>query len=74
MVSTHNDKKYDKFNLLSFWWVIGKFILSLWEINYRESRAIDMESLAVVAGKYVWAVRLDIHILDNCGYVKISIT
>lgn len=33
----------------------------------RESRAIDMESLCVVAGKLVWAIRVDLHILDNCG-------
>ncbi|KAK3158155.1 hypothetical protein QOZ80_2AG0133580 [Eleusine coracana subsp. coracana] len=33
----------------------------------RESRAVDMESLCVVAGKYVWSVRVDLHILDNGG-------
>ncbi|KAH7681016.1 exosome complex component RRP45 protein [Dioscorea alata] len=33
----------------------------------RESRAVDMESLCVVAGKSVWAVRVDLHILDNGG-------
>ncbi|XAR60352.1 hypothetical protein NMG60_11033688 [Bertholletia excelsa] len=33
----------------------------------RESRAVDMESLCVVAGKLVWAIRVDIHILDNGG-------
>ncbi|XP_062223124.1 exosome complex component RRP45A-like isoform X2 [Phragmites australis] len=33
----------------------------------RESRAVDMESLCVVAGKHVWSVRVDIHILDNGG-------
>ncbi|XP_066321766.1 exosome complex component RRP45A-like isoform X1 [Miscanthus floridulus] len=33
----------------------------------RESRAIDMESLCVVAGKHVWSVRVDLHILDNGG-------
>jgi exosome complex RNA-binding protein Rrp42 (RNase PH superfamily) len=30
---------------------------------------VDMESLCVVAGKYVWSVRIDLHILDNGGYV-----
>lgn len=35
----------------------------------RESRAVDMESLCIVAGKYVWSVRVDLHILDNGGYV-----
>jgi exosome complex RNA-binding protein Rrp42 (RNase PH superfamily) len=34
----------------------------------RESRAVDMESLCVVAGKQVWSVRVDLHILDNGGY------
>ncbi|KAK7406029.1 hypothetical protein VNO78_07644 [Psophocarpus tetragonolobus] len=33
----------------------------------RESRAIDTESLCVLSGKLVWALRLDIHILDNAG-------
>ncbi|XP_021771010.1 exosome complex component RRP45B-like isoform X5 [Chenopodium quinoa] len=33
----------------------------------RESRAVDTESLCVLAGKLVWSVRLDLHILDNGG-------
>ncbi|KAL1355689.1 hypothetical protein HN51_007684 [Arachis hypogaea] len=33
----------------------------------RESRAVDTESLCVLSGKLVWAVRIDIHILDNGG-------
>lgn len=33
----------------------------------RESRAVDTESLCVVAGKWVWSVRIDLHILDNGG-------
>jgi exosome complex component RRP45 len=33
----------------------------------RESRAVDMESLCVIAGKLVWAIRIDLHILDNGG-------
>eukprot|EP00897_Mesotaenium_endlicherianum_P003395 jgi/Mesen1/3083/ME000183S02134 len=33
----------------------------------RESRALDTEALCVVAGRAVWAVRIDIHILDNGG-------
>uniref|UniRef100_A0A1D1XNM4 Protein ECERIFERUM 7 n=1 Tax=Anthurium amnicola TaxID=1678845 RepID=A0A1D1XNM4_9ARAE len=33
----------------------------------RESRAVDMESLCVVSGRFVWAVRVDLHILDNGG-------
>lgn len=33
----------------------------------RESRAVDTESLAVVSGKFVWSIRIDLHILDNGG-------
>lgn len=33
----------------------------------RESRAIDTESLCVLAGKSVWSIRIDLHILDNGG-------
>jgi len=39
---------------------------------FRESRAVDMESLCVVAGKHVWSVRVDLHILDNGGYVLLG--
>lgn len=34
----------------------------------RESRAVDTESLCVVAGKTVWSVRIDLHVIDNGGY------
>ncbi|KNA08344.1 hypothetical protein SOVF_163460 isoform A [Spinacia oleracea] len=33
----------------------------------RESRAVDTESLCVLAGKLVWSVRVDLHIIDNGG-------
>lgn len=33
----------------------------------RESRAVDMESLCVIAGKLVWAIRIDLQIVDNGG-------
>ncbi|KAH7277291.1 hypothetical protein KP509_39G044100 [Ceratopteris richardii] len=33
----------------------------------RESRAVDTESLCVLAGKAVWSLRIDISILDNGG-------
>ncbi|KAG6512714.1 exosome complex component RRP45A-like isoform X1 [Zingiber officinale] len=33
----------------------------------RESRAVDMESLCVVAGKLVWSIQVDLHIIDNGG-------
>lgn len=33
----------------------------------RESRSVDMESLCVIPGKFVWSIRLDLHVLDNSG-------
>ncbi|KAM5558126.1 exosome complex component RRP45A [Rosa sericea] len=33
----------------------------------RESRAVDTESLCILSGKLVWAIRVDLHILDNAG-------
>ncbi|PON59091.1 Polyribonucleotide nucleotidyltransferase [Parasponia andersonii] len=33
----------------------------------RESRAVDTESLCVLPGRWVWAIRIDLHILDNGG-------
>lgn len=34
--------------------------------------AVDTESLCVVTGKLVWSIRIDIHILDNGGYVVLK--
>ncbi|KAJ7357635.1 Exosome complex component RRP45 [Desmophyllum pertusum] len=36
---------------------------------YVESRAIDVESLCIVAGEKVWSVRVDLHVLDNGGNI-----
>ncbi|KAF9589836.1 hypothetical protein IFM89_028771 [Coptis chinensis] len=33
----------------------------------RESRAVDTESLCVLAGKQVWSIRVDLHVIDNGG-------
>ncbi|GJQ10452.1 hypothetical protein GpartN1_g2243.t1 [Galdieria partita] len=33
----------------------------------RESHAIDTETLCIVAGVQVWAIRVDIHVIDHCG-------
>ena len=33
----------------------------------RKSRALDVESLCIVAGSRVWNVRVDMHTLDDCG-------
>ncbi|OAY79401.1 Protein ECERIFERUM 7 [Ananas comosus] len=48
----------------------GEYAIELGRVidrGLRESRAVDMESLCVVAGKSVWAIRVDLHILDNGG-------
>ncbi|XP_077238632.1 exosome complex component RRP45A-like isoform X2 [Tasmannia lanceolata] len=48
----------------------GEFAIELGRIidrGLRESRAVDTESLCVLAGKLVWAIRVDLHILDNGG-------
>ncbi|MCL7034879.1 hypothetical protein MKW94_005890 [Papaver nudicaule] len=48
----------------------GEFAIELGRIidrGLRESRAVDTESLCVLAGKLVWAIRIDLHILDNGG-------
>ncbi|XP_010266625.1 PREDICTED: exosome complex component RRP45B-like [Nelumbo nucifera] len=48
----------------------GEFAVELGRIidrGLRESRAIDTESLCVLAGKLVWSIRVDLHILDNGG-------
>ncbi|XP_027059880.1 exosome complex component RRP45-like [Pocillopora damicornis] len=36
---------------------------------YVESRAIDVESLCIVAGEKVWSIRVDVHVLDNGGNI-----
>ena len=33
----------------------------------RGSRAIDQEALCVLAGRKVWSLRVDIHVLDHGG-------
>ncbi|OVA05223.1 Exoribonuclease [Macleaya cordata] len=48
----------------------GEFAVELGRIidrGLRESRAVDTESLCVLAGKLVWSIRIDLHILDNGG-------
>ncbi|KAH9783327.1 exosome complex component RRP45B [Citrus sinensis] len=49
---------------------LGEFAVELGRIvdrGLRESRAVDTESLCVLAGKLVWAILIDLHILDNGG-------
>eukprot|EP01018_Ginkgo_biloba_P018278 Gb_25376 [translate_table: standard] len=48
----------------------GEFAVELGRIidrGLRESRAVDTESLCILAGKAVWALRIDLHVLDNGG-------
>ncbi|XP_075506271.1 exosome complex component RRP45A-like isoform X3 [Primulina tabacum] len=48
----------------------GVFAVELGRIvdrGLKASRAVDTESLCVVAGKWVWSIRIDLHILDNGG-------
>ena len=35
----------------------------------RQSRAVDTEALCIVPGEKVWAVRVDVHVLDDAGNV-----
>jgi exosome complex component RRP45 len=37
------------------------------ERGIRDSHALDTEALCVLAGQKVWAVRVDIHVLDDGG-------
>lgn len=36
---------------------------------FKESKAVDTESLCIIAGQKVWSVRVDIHVLDYCGNI-----
>ncbi|MEW5303070.1 MAG: hypothetical protein WDW36_005798 [Sanguina aurantia] len=37
------------------------------ERGLRQSRAVDQEALCVMAGRKVWALTVDVRILDHCG-------
>lgn len=37
------------------------------ERGLKESRAVDLEALCVQAGRRVWHLRADVHVLDHCG-------
>ncbi|KAL3145363.1 hypothetical protein ABBQ38_001617 [Trebouxia sp. C0009 RCD-2024] len=37
------------------------------ERGLRETKAVDLEALCVLAGRKVWSLRVDVHILDHCG-------
>lgn len=40
------------------------------EKSFREGRAIDLEALCVLAGKKVWSLRVDVHVIDHDGNVS----
>lgn len=40
---------------------------------FKQSKAVDLESLCVVTGQRVWNVRVDIHVLDDDGNVTDAI-
>lgn len=37
------------------------------ERGLKQSKAVDTEALCILAGRKVWSIRLDVHILDNQG-------
>eukprot|EP01132_Coremiostelium_polycephalum_P002139 gene2139-2637_t len=37
------------------------------EKGLKESKAIDTESLCIVSGYKVWSIKINIHVLDDCG-------
>ncbi|KAL4856888.1 Exosome complex component RRP45B [Chlorella vulgaris] len=42
-------------------------VARLVERGLRESRAVDLEALVVLAGRKVWHLRVDVHVLDHQG-------
>lgn len=39
------------------------------EKAFKKSRAVDTEGLCIIAGEKVWAIRVDIRVLDNEGNI-----
>lgn len=44
-------------------------LASVLERAIRETGAVDVESLCVLAGRRVWHVRCDVHVMDACGNI-----
>ncbi|XP_077983852.1 exosome complex component RRP45-like isoform X2 [Glandiceps talaboti] len=44
-------------------------ITRLLERTVRDSRAIDTESLCIIAGEKVWEIRVDVHVLNHDGNI-----
>lgn len=47
----------------------GSSIQRTLEKAFKNSRAVDMESLCVITGQRVWNIRVDIHVLEDDGNV-----
>eukprot|EP01050_Picozoa_sp_SAG11_P013952 SAG11_NODE_1670_length_4486_cov_6.844313_2_plen_287_part_00 len=48
---------------------IGTEVSRVVERGLRDSRAVDTESLCIVAGVRVWSLRVDVHVLDHGGNI-----
>lgn len=48
---------------------LAQAVTALLEKVFRESGAVDQESLCVIAGRKVWALRVDVHIIQADGNV-----
>ena len=42
----------------------------LLERLFKSARTVDTESLCILPGEQVWSIRLDVHVLDDCGNVQ----
>ncbi|XP_070554267.1 exosome complex component RRP45-like isoform X2 [Ptychodera flava] len=49
-------------------------LIRLLEKTVRDSRAIDTESLCIIAGEKVWEIRVDVHVLNHDGNIVDCVT
>ena len=40
------------------------------ERGIKQARALDVEGLCILVGQKVWAIRVDVRVLDNCGNIE----
>lgn len=40
------------------------------ERGIRQARALDVEGLCILVGQKVWAIRVDVRVLDSCGNIE----
>ncbi|GBE62013.1 3 exoribonuclease domain 1 containing protein [Babesia ovata] len=45
-------------------------LLQILEKAFKDSGAVDVESLCIVAGRYVWSLRIDVHVQQNDGNLQ----